>query len=261
MMIMLKRLLLVFFLATATMRATAGSYTDIWYNPAEPGWGVNLVESDNFLFATFFIYGQNGSPTWYTAQLTWDGSKFTGGLYATGGTWFAAPWQPGNWSVAQAGTASFQPSSVNAYQGTLIYTVNGLGTVSKAIERQTLTTIGLGGSYTGGQSGAYSGCSNSANNGSYIDRYDLNVTHLAGISATFQFLYTSGTVCTLSGTLVQYGQLYRIPNATYQCSSGLNTAATVEDIKATALGIEGRFGAASVGGGCREDAQFSAVLQ
>ena len=57
-------------------------------------------------FATFFIYGQNGSPTWYTAQLTWDGSKFTGGLYATGGTWFAAPWQPGNWSVAQAGTAS-----------------------------------------------------------------------------------------------------------------------------------------------------------
>ena len=186
---MLKRLLLAAFLATAAMRAIAADYTDIWYNPAEPGWGVNLVQSDNFLFATFFIYAQNGSPTWYTAQLTWDGSKFTGGLYATAGTWFAVPWQPDSRSV------------------------------------------------------------------------DLNVTHLAGINATFQFLYTSGTVCTLSGTLVQYGQQYRIPNATYQCSSGLNTAATVDEIKATAQGIEGRFSAASVGGGCREEAQFSAVLQ
>ena len=149
---MLKRLLLALLFATSAIGAAAADNTDIWYNPTEPGWGVNLVQSDNFIFATFFIYGQNGSPTWYTAQLTWDGARmYTGGLYATTGTSFATPWQTGNLSVVQAGTASFEPSSLGAHRGTLAYTVNDVATVTKSIERQTLTTIVLGGSYTGGQ--------------------------------------------------------------------------------------------------------------
>ena len=45
------------------------------------------------------------------------------------------------------------------------------------------------------------------------------------------------------------------------CASTGNTAASMAEIKATSLGIEGRFSAPSVGGGCREDANFSAVLQ
>lgn len=89
---MLKQLLLAISLATSALGAVAADHTDIWYAPAEPGWGVNLVQSDNFIFATFFVYSQNGSPTWYTAQLTWDGARmYSGGLYATGGTWFATP--------------------------------------------------------------------------------------------------------------------------------------------------------------------------
>ena len=86
-----------------------------------------------------------------------DGARYAGGLYATTGTWFAVPWQTGNLSVAQAGTASFEPSPLGAHRGTLSYTVNGVATVTKNVERQTLTTIALGGSYTGGQSGTYSG--------------------------------------------------------------------------------------------------------
>ena len=78
---------------------------------------------------------------------------YTGGLFATTGTWFATPWQTGNLSVVQAGTASFEPSSLGAHRGTLAYTVNGVATVTKSIERQTLTAIVLGGSYTGGQVG------------------------------------------------------------------------------------------------------------
>ena len=63
-----------------------------------------------------------------------------------------------------------------------------------------------------------------------------------------------------SGTFQQLGQLYRIPTASYACSDGLSTTAAVEEIKATTFGIEGRFSAPSVGGGCREDATFSAVF-
>ena len=52
---MLKRLLLALLLLSATIRVNAADYTDLWWNPAEGGWGVNLVQSDNFMFVTFFI--------------------------------------------------------------------------------------------------------------------------------------------------------------------------------------------------------------
>ena len=64
----------------------------------------------------------------------------------------------------------------------------------------------------------------------------------------------------MSGTLVQYGQLYTVPTTTYVCSDGLNTNAAMSEIKATSLGLEGRFAAPDVGGGCREDATFGGPL-
>jgi len=97
-------------------------------------------------------------------------------------------------------------------------------------------------------------------NGPYRDFFDLQVTQLTNSSVTFAFSYTNLS-CTFSGTLEQHGQLYSVPAATYQCSDGLNTSAAMTEIKATAQGVEGRFSAPSVGGNCREDAQFSSVLR
>ena len=244
-----------------TVTAAAIDFTDIWYTPAEPGWGVNLVQSDTFMFATFFVFGQGGTPTWYTGQLNRDGAgKWSGALYASTGTYFAAPWVTSGSSTTAAGTVSFEPASGSATAGTLVYTVNGVGTVTKSIQRQTLTRIPLGGLYAGGQTGTYSGCSNSSSNGDYVDRYDLDVTHLSGGTATFRFRYTTGLVCTLSGAIEQHGQLYRMPSAAYACSNGLDTSAVVYEIKATGQGVEGRFDAPSTGGGCREQGRFAAVL-
>ena len=66
--------------------------------------------------------------------------------------------------------------------------------------------------------------------------------------------------CTLAGTYVQHGQYYEIPSATYTCNDGLNTTASVSEIKPTSLGIEGHYSASNVGGGCAENANFSAVF-
>ena len=218
----LRRRLLGALLLLHAVNAAAIDYTDIWYTPAEPGWGVNVVQSGNFMFATFFVFAQGGTPTWYTGRLNWDGSsKFSGALYASTGTYFATPWVGSNGTTVAAGTVSFEPANGSAHEGTLVYTVNGVpGTVTKTIQRQTLTTIALGRVYAGGQSGSYSQCTNSGNNGDYIDRYDLEVTHLTGGTATFRFKYTTGLVCTLSGAIQQHGQLYRIPSAAYTCSDG-----------------------------------------
>ena len=242
--------------------ADATDFTDLWFVPAESGWGVNVVQSDSFLFLTFFIYGADHSPLWYTGSLTWNGDTYAGALYATRGTFWANPWDPADHPFAQqVGTASFQPSAANAYQATLTYTVDGIGTVTRQIERQALTPIAIGGSYAGAQAGAYSGCPVDADNGAYVDKYSLGASQTTTGSATLTFSYDSGATCTLSGTLQQFGQLYTMPGAAYACSGSLSftTTATVHELKATAQGLEGRL-AATLPSGCRENANFSGVL-
>jgi hypothetical protein len=261
----MRRFLLAVLLFATAFRAGASDYTDIWFNPSEQstaggGWGVNVVQSDAFLFLTFFIYGPDNRPTWYVAGLTRDADgNFNGPLYATTGTYFATPWNPNDGAgSAQVGTASFQPTG--AYTASLSYALTAGPTVVKAIQRQSLTSIPLGGSYNGTQVSNYSN-SNCISSGSLFDRFFLGVTQLTGSTLTFSFNYSdTGLSCTLSGAFEQRGQLYRIPGATYACSDGLSTTAAVEEIKATTFGIEGRFAAPNVGGGCREDATFSAVF-
>ena len=253
---MLKRFFLAVLLLVAAGRAAAVQYTDIWYIPAEAGWGVNVVQSDAFMFITFFIYGADGKPTWFTGQVTQDSSgNFNGTLYSTMGTYYLSPWA--GFSGGPAGTVSFQP--LGPYTAKLIYTVTGVGTVTKFIQRQNLTTITVGGTYGGAQTGTYSNCSTSANNVSYTDYFNLQVTQLTNGSVTFAFSYAAFS-CTFSGTLVQHGQLYSVPGASYQCASDPTFSANLTEIKATAQGIEGQF-SASVGGNCHEDAHFSAVLR
>ncbi|HUH91643.1 MAG TPA: hypothetical protein VL742_00675 [Casimicrobiaceae bacterium] len=251
---MLKRFCLTILLAIFASPAFAIDYSDMWYLPAESGWGVNFTQNDGVIFMTFFLYGTDNEPVWYVAIAYEDASgNFSGMLYSTTGTYFGAPW--GGFTSTAGGTASFAPT--DASHGTLTYTLNGGPTVVKSIVRQTLTTIDLSGNFTGGQAGGYSGCASAGDNFLYKDTFDLSVLQSSG-NVTFTFAYPTLN-CTLSGALVQEGQLYRVPSATYQCDDGTNTQASVSEIKKTSQGIEGRFAAPDVGGACREDATFSGV--
>ena len=138
--------------------------------------------------------------------------------------------------------------------------MTGVGTVNKSLQRLTLTTIPIVGTYIGGQSGAYSGCANSSGNALYSDTFTLQVSQASGIASltfTYQGLNES---CTIAGALAQNGPIHSIPSATYKCDKGLNTTVAISDLRITAQGIEGRLAASDVGGACREDARFSAVL-
>jgi len=244
--------------------ARAADYTDVWWIPAERGWGVNVVHTDNFLFLTFFIYDENNKPTWYTADLVLDATgAFTGGLYATTGTHYAKPWNTADVGAAQqVGNASFRPSTTNVYEATLTYVVDGVGTITKAVSRLPLTPPIIGGQYTGGISALQTSCNNSSGNGAYKLTYDLQVTQSNAGAATFTFTYPA-YACTLSGNLAQHGRQYTISGATYKCTQNGQTifsgSAELSEIIATAQGIEGRW-TANTGSGCREAAQFSAVL-
>ena len=91
---MIRKLVVAAFFFVASFNVGALEYTDVYFNPSEPGWGLFLVQSDTFQFVSFFIYGSNGGPRWYTAQLTADGTgSYTGPLYATTGSDIGA-WDP-----------------------------------------------------------------------------------------------------------------------------------------------------------------------
>ncbi|MDZ4802677.1 MAG: hypothetical protein SGI92_31330 [Bryobacteraceae bacterium] len=264
---MLKRFVFIVVMLLATVRAEAANYTDVYYNPAENGWGVFLVQSDTFQFLAFFIYGTDNKPTWYTAQLTQDaGDNFNGQLYATTGTYFGLPWNPAQLTVAPVGTVSFKP--IDVYHATVTYALTGGPTVTKTVERQTLTAYPLAGNYSGSVSGTQSGCPNpSDNNPKFRGRYNLAVTQANSMSATliFNFVDTAnnGVVCTATGPLTAFGRLYKMSNAQFSCvepgsPSGSPTSITIDSFHPTGQGIEGRFSGPTPDG-CVVDNHFSAV--
>jgi len=262
---MLRRLAAIILAATFGAPAGAASFADLWYNPAESGWGVQVVQSNTFLFLTFFIYGADGKPTWYTAQATLDATgNYNGALYATTGTYYASAWNPAQLTVTTVGTASFQPS--DAYHATLVYALTGGPPVTKTIERQTLTPFVLGGTYSGSTSGSVTGCTNPADNKSTVwSRFNLTIAQVGDQSATLTFSFVdntyNGIVCTLSGPLTHFGSLYRIGGAQYSCTAqGITpgmTSANLERFHATQQGVEGVWTAGA--GGCTQTIHFIAV--
>jgi hypothetical protein len=45
-------------------RSWEGNYQDLWWNPAESGWGLNIAHQDDTLFGTLFTYLPNGQGQW-----------------------------------------------------------------------------------------------------------------------------------------------------------------------------------------------------
>ena len=118
---------------TSASRASATNYQDLWWNPAESGWGVNFAHQGNTIFATLFTYGADNRDMWLTATITRqsDGS-FLGNLFRTTGPVFdTVPWTPIGVDTVGTMRATFS----NGAAGTLSYTLNGTS-VTKAIERQ-----------------------------------------------------------------------------------------------------------------------------
>jgi hypothetical protein len=63
----------------------AYDFTDLWWNPAESGWGISLHVKRNLLFGAWFVYDAAGKPTWYTLQMGgWQTpNRYIGRIFAT----------------------------------------------------------------------------------------------------------------------------------------------------------------------------------
>jgi len=124
--------------------STTTDFSDLWFNPAEEGWGVNVIQQNDIQFITLFVYGPDNKPKWYVAPATvFFGTingrlTFSGPLYETTGPFLGAPvFDESQVNVVRAGDLAFAADQVGS--ATLSYTV-GNQTITKAIQRQTLTT-------------------------------------------------------------------------------------------------------------------------
>jgi hypothetical protein len=116
--------------------AATPNFTDLWWRAGgtESGWGVNLVQQGNNVFATWFTYDANGNGEWLVmpgasnpSAMTWEGT-----LYRTRGPAFGGAWDASKVGVSVAGTATF--AFVDASRGTFSATVDGVS-ISKPISR------------------------------------------------------------------------------------------------------------------------------
>lgn len=108
---------------------------DLWWNPAENGWGVNIAQQGGQLFPVWYTYDAAGKDTWFVVPGgSWNGNSFTGDMYATtGSAWLGTAYNAAALAVNKVG--SMKLDFLDAGHATMTYTVNGV-TQAKTIGRQ-----------------------------------------------------------------------------------------------------------------------------
>jgi len=112
----------------------AVDYTDLWWNPTEPGWGMAISHQFGNIFLAWYVYDRGGKPMWYVASnCAMSGSSCSGTLYRTTGPPFGPTFDHTRVNAVAVGSALV--SFVDANNAVLSYTVDGV-TATKAITRE-----------------------------------------------------------------------------------------------------------------------------
>jgi hypothetical protein len=238
------------FIAAAAFSISAAAstysidYTDLWGGgqpvPTENGWGLNLIQQGDVIFATMFVYGSDNTARWFSASSlspSGGGTVWSGTLAQTTGTYYGAPWA-GNAAATAVGNMTLSFSNANT--GNLTYTVNGV-TVNKAISRFSLRGANLGGHYLGG---AVATCNNG---GQVLIFDDLRVTQSGStVQMAVNFFTSRGlaATCTYGGTMTTTGRTGSI-GGSYSCSGDANNAGTftITNLESTINGFNGNLNA------------------
>ena len=116
--------------------APIADFTDLWYDPSDDGWGLNIVQHPSHnLFAVWYTYGPDGRDTWYVMPGgTWSSStSFSGTLLSVAAPAYNGAFDRNN--VGNQAVGSITLTFSDASHGTLSYTVNGVSG-SKPMIRQ-----------------------------------------------------------------------------------------------------------------------------
>jgi hypothetical protein len=218
--------------ASATTFSTDQS--DLWYIPAESGWGMQLVQRGDTIFATLFVYDPNGNPIFYTATLFYvSGLTWSGTLYQTTGTWFGAQWNPGLLTIFPVGTMTWSGQTVET--GLLTYVVNGISVV-KNVVRQPIVLDDYSGHYAGYAHREFTGCINDGV--SEVPR-NTDITQNGTAITIFETFPVSGNSCTFNGTVSEAGQMGSFQGS-FACADGSSGTALWFEVQVNASGFTNR---------------------
>jgi hypothetical protein len=244
-------------LSPAWATAFTTDQSDLWWDPAESGWGIQFVHRGSVMFATVFVYDPTLTPIWYTATLNFAGNLvWTGDLYVTTGPWFGAgSFDPDAVGRRKVGTMSWNATTTR--NGTLTYGVDGV-TVGKSLTRQFLGNEDFGGRYGGGIHSDTTGCVDPALNGTAENFGMLDITQDGQTITLTSFPATSAS-CSFSGALDQAGQMGSV-GGSYACSGGDTGEFQLFEMQVNISGMTGRLSTASnTATGCRSNGWLGGV--
>jgi hypothetical protein len=213
--------LITVFLPALALPSHAASYQDMWYAPGEEGWGLNITQQGDILFAAWFVQGQDQAPTWFSAAASKTGANtYSGSLNITRGAWFGGAWNPAAVSTTSTGTATFTFNDKKSLR--LVYSSAGT-TVTKTLTRFTYAAQNLSGDFYGAELGTPTNCTN---NGKYFafSLFSIAASFTGGNGGPIKITQetagaTGSTFCTLSGNFVQYGTTVEA-SGSYTCTTG-----------------------------------------
>jgi hypothetical protein len=230
-------------------------FTDIWWFSNESGWGMPMHQQHNLLYATLYIYGADGKPTWVSALLTaGPSSTFSGQVIVSSGPWYGGAFNPSNVGRRVAGNITVQFDSVTT--GVVTYSIDGV-TVTKPIERLTMTYEHFEGNYLAAVNLTQSSCFDSSANGSGTGLLGLTVAH-TGTQMASTLVFPNGGSCVYTGAYGQDGSKGRF-SGTYACSTGeVGTMQFFEMSNRRGM-ISGRLQGSSTNAGCRYTGRFTGL--
>lgn len=243
-------------LHTLPVSATAFStdQSDLWWIPAESGWGIQLVQRGSVIFATMFVYGASGSPAWYVATMNATGPLlWSGDLFATTGPWFGmVPFNTASVMARKVGSMTWNAPSVDA--GTLTYSVDGVGVI-KNLVRQFITYDDFNGTFLGALHETLSACTDPAKNGTFEDFATIALTQNA-LNISLTLTSQMGLACTFAGTLSQNGR-FGEATGTAACNGKAPDPTTFSSIAIGVNSLVTHFDATNAGNGCVTTGYFA----
>ena len=205
-------------------------HSDSWWVSSESGWGLQLVQQANVIFATMYVYDTQNNPVYYTATLDPNPATtdWSGDLYLTHGPWYGAPAYD-RAAVAYRKVGQMTVSGDAVQQAQLAYSIDGVA-VNKTITRFTLRYDDYAGTYSGSVL-SYAICPTHAPGtvipviwypGTFTITQTENQLVVAKLSIAGQ-----STGCTFTGDYTQFGHLGR-SQGTFACKEGTNGTHTFD---------------------------------
>lgn len=208
--------------------------SDLWYNPSESGWGVNIAQQADTAFLTLYVYGTDNKPTWYVSTMTGTRTggvgdlRFSGDLLSTTGPAFNAGTFDPN-AVVRTRVGSVTLDIVGGTQGTLTYNVNGTG-VTKKIVRQTWRENNASGGYIGYLQGS---CATTSTGPEESMTFTINQ---AFPNFSMNTAGATGISCGYTGSYSQDGRLGHA-EGNFSCSNGKSGTFSLDAMEASTDGI------------------------